>query len=514
MRSFGMKGAAGLCLLLAIFRTAAFGESFTVPFSWNLYLASSSTTSAEGLDANPDGTAAAAAGNPARYSPQLTGGAKDETTVSPAGPWPSGSLRITQVLCIFALLFWAGIIHAAYRASGRKEAISVLFKLTFGSYMLALGLVWILEEAAVSSSITLPLLPVCALGAPFIVTAYAGQTVKRTLVFFGIWKVVIQVSKFLGAWAFKTYIVCLIAGMAYGLEQVVEFAVRRGRTGSFQEALVSTFARSGATSDQLIWLFLFSCALIALVGEVLHRRGTRLRADSVKNGMTIAKWPKLSERKQLEATMLFLQTEYGETVLAAEGDERDELHCGMVLLAVEEAITGEIDRCLMEGKNDMLFREAALVATEAGLRVLSQRHGLNPELWEGWLVPDMKIIGDYGGLLGTGEDSRMLLPLSMLPYPKAKIEHALKTGLKLAKTEAMRDSLESVLLRLDDFVPDAEVPRARDENVREWFRHKNWSDPRLTKYVLIGVRRAFIEKYGTEEGDAKFEQFLREKPES
>lgn len=71
----------------------------------------------------------------------------------------------------------------------------------------------------------------------------------------------------------------------------------------------------------------------------------------------------------------------------------------------------------------------------------------------------MGIIGDYGGVLA--ERTEPIQPISKLPHPKEKIEHAFKIALGIAKDEKMRDHLRSCLLALDDFVPDEEVSRMR-----------------------------------------------------
>lgn len=69
------------------------------------------------------------------------------------------------------------------------------------------------------------------------------------------------------------------------------------------------------------------------------------------------------------------------------------------------------------------------------------------------------IIGDYGGILT--ECTEPIQPISRLPHPKEKIEHAFRIALGVAKDEKMREHLRHCLLALDDFVPDEEVSRMR-----------------------------------------------------
>jgi hypothetical protein len=91
----------------------------------------------------------------------------------------------------------------------------------------------------------------------------------------------------------------------------------------------------------------------------------------------------------------------------------------------------------------------------------------------------MDIIGAYGGVLAEladkdkklkPKDRKLLRPTSQLPYPKEKIEEALKIALRMAKDEDSRKQLDSFLLELDSFAADEEVPDDPRENQLAWIR--------------------------------------------
>lgn len=79
---------------------------------------------------------------------------------------------------------------------------------------------------------------------------------------------------------------------------------------------------------------------------------------------------------------------------------------------------------------------------------------------------DMDIVGEYGGVLATIPGP--LRPLSKLPYPKEIIRRAIENLLAQSKGHEYRSMLQTVLLALDDFIPDEEVPLDKEENGRKW----------------------------------------------
>jgi len=87
----------------------------------------------------------------------------------------------------------------------------------------------------------------------------------------------------------------------------------------------------------------------------------------------------------------------------------------------------------------------------------------------------MEIVGAYPKLLA--EDPRLLKPLSALPYPKTRIEEALKVALRNARDPGIRWSLETGLDALKDFIPDKDVPADPGENARAWFAHRAGQRP-------------------------------------
>ncbi len=122
------------------------------------------------------------------------------------------------------------------------------------------------------------------------------------------------------------------------------------------------------------------------------------------------------------------------------------------------------------------------------------------------------IIGEYGNLLdemGREKSGKLLRPISSLPYPKEKIEKALKTGLGVAKDETLRNLLETALVNLEDFIPDDEVPEDPDENLRAWLGRKNWEDPKTRDLLEMALTRLFIKKYG-DKAEQKVQEFLED----
>ncbi len=77
-----------------------------------------------------------------------------------------------------------------------------------------------------------------------------------------------------------------------------------------------------------------------------------------------------------------------------------------------------------------------------------------------------KIVRDYGVVIESLETQLgVLVPMSLLPYPKEDIRAALIRSIELTPDDVMKEALKVGLLVLDDFVPDEEVPV--DEEVRD-----------------------------------------------
>lgn len=77
-----------------------------------------------------------------------------------------------------------------------------------------------------------------------------------------------------------------------------------------------------------------------------------------------------------------------------------------------------------------------------------------------------KIVRDYGVVIESLENQLgVLVPMSLLPYPKEDIRAALIRSIEVTTDDVMKEALKVGLLVLDDFVPDKEVPA--DEEVRD-----------------------------------------------
>jgi hypothetical protein len=77
-----------------------------------------------------------------------------------------------------------------------------------------------------------------------------------------------------------------------------------------------------------------------------------------------------------------------------------------------------------------------------------------------------KIVRDYGVVIESLENQLgVLVPMSLLPYPKEDIRAALIRSIELTTDDVMKEALKVGLLVLDDFVPDEAVPA--DEEVRD-----------------------------------------------
>lgn len=120
------------------------------------------------------------------------------------------------------------------------------------------------------------------------------------------------------------------------------------------------------------------------------------------------------------------------------------------------------------------------------------------------------IIGEYGKLLenlAEEETGKLLRPISELPHSKEKIEKALRAALTTAKDKGLRNHLETVLLRLGDFIPDDEVPDDPEENLRLWVMRKDWIKPKVAELFARTLSQHFVKKYG-EKAEQKVEEFL------
>jgi len=77
-----------------------------------------------------------------------------------------------------------------------------------------------------------------------------------------------------------------------------------------------------------------------------------------------------------------------------------------------------------------------------------------------------KIVRDYDVVIENLENQLgVLVPMSLLPYPKEDIRAALIRSIELTTDDVMKEALKVGLLVLDDFIPDEEVPA--DEEVRD-----------------------------------------------
>ncbi len=77
-----------------------------------------------------------------------------------------------------------------------------------------------------------------------------------------------------------------------------------------------------------------------------------------------------------------------------------------------------------------------------------------------------EIVRDYSVVIESLENQLgMLVPMSLLPYPKEDIRAALIRSIEVTTDDVMKEALKVGLLVLDDFVPDEEVPA--DEEVRD-----------------------------------------------
>ena len=62
----------------------------------------------------------------------------------------------------------------------------------------------------------------------------------------------------------------------------------------------------------------------------------------------------------------------------------------------------------------------------------------------------------------------LLHPASKLPYPKKKIKEALKKALGKIKDQQIKTALLIALITLEEFIPDNEIPKDREEEIRKY----------------------------------------------
>ena len=80
-----------------------------------------------------------------------------------------------------------------------------------------------------------------------------------------------------------------------------------------------------------------------------------------------------------------------------------------------------------------------------------------------------EIIQVYGSVLMTNFKHKMLVsPLSGLPYPREKIEGALKEALQVTKSEKRKRKIDDLLFWLNFFLPDKTVPEDQQQNAKLW----------------------------------------------
>ncbi len=102
-----------------------------------------------------------------------------------------------------------------------------------------------------------------------------------------------------------------------------------------------------------------------------------------------------------------------------------------------------------------------------------------PQELQGIPQEAMDIARAYDGVLAElkredkklkSQERKLLRPISQLPYPKERIEEALETASRMAKNDDLRKHLDGLLLELDSFVADEEVPDDPGENQLEWIK--------------------------------------------
>lgn len=139
----------------------------------------------------------------------------------------------------------------------------------------------------------------------------------------------------------------------------------------------------------------------------------------------------------------------------------------------------------------------------------------SPMLQDAIAIPQeiMSIIGDYGEILENlppKAGGNLLHPLSLLPHPKDKIEYALKIALGIVRNKKTRNHLETVLVFLEDFIPDDEVPEDPEENMKAWLSRRDWKSPKTRELLEMTLTKIFVEKY-VENAEQKLEEFLRDR---
>jgi hypothetical protein len=124
----------------------------------------------------------------------------------------------------------------------------------------------------------------------------------------------------------------------------------------------------------------------------------------------------------------------------------------------------------------------------------------------------MDIIGDFDGLLdkiGQERSAKQSYPISQLPYSKEKIFWALRVTLDVVRDEGFRDHLETLLVHLEDFVADDQIPEDEDEVLELWARGKDWTNPKNWEDFEEGFYRSLVKLHG-KDADQKYEEIIEE----
>ncbi len=122
------------------------------------------------------------------------------------------------------------------------------------------------------------------------------------------------------------------------------------------------------------------------------------------------------------------------------------------------------------------------------------------------------VVGEYGGVLDdltADRSGSLLFPESALPRPREEIRQALEAALQVAKDGEFRAAFTMGLDRLQDFVPDDEIPSDPWEQVEEWFRRTKWDDRSAATQVLVTMLLTTLltAKYGAPVGK-RFDEYL------
>ena len=147
---------------------------------------------------------------------------------------------------------------------------------------------------------------------------------------------------------------------------------------------------------------------------------------------------------------------------------------GAALACIVYAFRGSKRSALGERTPSEALKELQATLTEAEPLTPEQEEVLRSpgklrDLLE--IPPDaMEVVGAYSKVLT--ENTRLLKPLSALPYPRTRIEEALEIALRNARDPAIRRNLETARDALKDFIPDELVPADPEENAKAWFMRR------------------------------------------